>query len=207
MRSDRHLPCDLWRAIARPGLSLVPPLALLAALALGGCGAVGSTASTTTLLGDGTGGQAVNSSTTATASIPDLVGGTQGQLSYDASYFVYQAQTPSETDPRAGLLVTAAGDLGLQLTIIFGRPDTPCRYQAALAARDDGFAIQGDGADRVNTHQVQFHEVLLRKGVQYWRLDCADLQGNVGVQVQTVSTPTDERDLQQVAYVLNSIHP
>lgn len=182
-------------------------LALLAAGALAACGAVDSSSTSVTALGDGTGGPAVNTAAVTTASIPNATGGSQGQLSYDASYFGFLPQTPSDTDPRAGLLSTAAGDLGMQLSLIFGRPDTPCRYQAALAARDDGYTIQGDGQDRVNSNQVQFHEVLLTNGVQYWRLDCAELQSNVGVQVLTISSPTNQRDTQQVVYVLNSIHP
>lgn len=205
MRSDRRP--RFRRAVrSRPGRGPVVCLALLAALALGACGSIDSSSKTYTPFGAGSGGTAVNTAAATTIDIPNLVGGTQGQLSYDTSYFVYTPQTPTASNSKAGLLVTPAGDLGLQLSVILGRPDTPCRFQAALAARDDGYIISGNGEDRVNDQQVDFHEVLLHSSTQYWRLDCAQLTGNVGVQVLTVSAPTDERNTAQVVYVLNSIH-
>ena len=141
-------------------------------------------------------------------SIPDLAGGSVGSLSYDATYFdAVTPQTPTEQDTRAGLLVSVANGVTLQLGIIFGRPDTPCRFHAALFARDEGFTILGDGEDRINDQGIVFHEVVLVKGTEFRRLDCARLKGELGVEVLGVSLPVYSLATEQVHVVLNSIHP
>ncbi|HEX9843679.1 MAG TPA: hypothetical protein VGC20_13055, partial [bacterium] len=87
------------------------------------------------------------------------------------------------------------------------RPDTPCRFHAALLARDEGFTISGDGEDRVNDRGVVFHEVVLVKGAQLLRLDCAQLTGIFGVEMFGDSLVSGGLDTQQVHAVLNSIRP
>jgi hypothetical protein len=193
------------RALARAVLRAVALAVLLAGL-LAGCGGLAQDKKPRTPFGPGTGGP--TSGPYATYDIPDTANYPFGQLEYDTTYWApITGQTPTSTLPNAGVLISMASDVSMQLTLIFGRPDTPCRFQAALAARDDGFTIEGDGADKINALGVDFAEVQLHNGNVYWRLDCAQLSGNLGVGVLTQTTPTDQRHLNQVHYVLNSIQP
>jgi hypothetical protein len=181
---------------------------LLAGL-LTGCGGLNQDDGPPRPFGPGVSGLTPPVGATIAQAIPGLDGGSIGTLAYDAGYFVQSDFTPLPTlaDTRAGSLATSMGDLALQMALIFGRPDTPCRFHAALLARDEQFTILGDGEDRINSQGIEFHEVLLVKGAEHRRLDCARLTGNLGVEVLTVSAPADLLGTDQVHTVLNSIRP
>ena len=196
------------RALHRGRRTALRRMALVGALALllAGCGLAPDN-ETPTPFGPGTAPPTAGTPSAA-QSIPDLTGGSIGQFEYDSTYFAaYVTSTPTLDNPQFGSLSTAAGDVVVQLSVIFGRPDTPCRYQAALAARDDGYAIDGDGAKRINDQQVEFAEVLLNNGSAYWRLDCAQPTGNVGVQVWGIADAPDKLGTEPVHLLLNSIRP
>ncbi len=214
MRSERPPSARLPRLRrASPVLRLAARLAaLLVALALGmalaGCGALGKKDETPTPFGPGAGVPPVDAASTTPLSIVALDSTSIGTLSYDAAYFTpVPVPPPTPANTQFAALTNAAAGLGLQFQIIFGRPDTPCRFQAALAARDLGFTILGDGDKRINDQGLEFDEVLLVRGPEHWRLDCAQLVGNVGIEVLSISSPTDVLGTPQVHYVLNSIHP
>lgn len=214
MRSERR---PHARGVLRRRASpLMARLALLAVLALGvatlgalsGCGALSKDDETPTPFGPGSGVPPVDTAGAVALSVPDLDGTTVGTLSYDPGYFTpVPAPPPTAGNPLFATLANTADGVGLQLQLIFGRPDTPCRFQAALAARDLGFTILGDGARRINERQVVFDEVLLVGGSEHWRLDCARLVGNTGIEVLGISGPADRLGTPQVHFVLNSIHP
>lgn len=111
---------------------------------------------------------------------------------------------PSESDATMALLAASDG-VQLGFSLISGRPDTPCRFTAALLARDEGYAILGDGADRINDAGVVFHEVWLVRGSEWVRLACAQLDGLRGVQVLAQSPAGNRLETLQVHFVLNSI--
>ena len=176
-------------------------------------------------IGPGNGGPAVGTATQAT--LRDTDGHKLGTIEYDAAYFVNTTAigtpaAPGPNDPilpdypidsatppafTMGVVGNDAEGLHMFLVLIAGRPDTPCRFQAALAARDQGFTIWGDGADVLNGHGLEFHEVVISRGKLYVRLDCALLSNNLGIEVITQSTPAGRLGSRQVHFVLNSIRP
>lgn len=205
MRFER---CHARRRPAGRVTRLVAALLLAAAPAwLAACGGLGEDNSPPEPFGAGTGGPAVPQGTVQSTTLADIAGDAIGTLDYDDGYFAFTPTTPTEEDPSLGQLVNATDGVGLQVLLISGRPDTPCRFDAARAARDDGFTIIGDGEDRVNDADVEFHEVRLEAGDRYLRLVCAELKGRLGIEVRGLSTPTDQLGTEQVHFVLNSIRP
>ena len=87
---------------------------------------------------------------------------------------------------------------------ISGRPDTPCRFSAALLARDEGFAILASG-DVINAAGLAFHQVNLARGDVFQRFHCTELRSNVGIQISSRSTGGDKLDFEQLHFLLNSI--
>jgi hypothetical protein len=184
-------------------------LALLVALCLlpAGCGNLKKDDGDPIPLGPGSGGLAVTNPS-APQDIPGTTSSRIGTFQFDSDYFLFSAQTPTTDDTSAGQLVDRVGDnLLLQLGLIYGRADTPCRFHAALSARDDGFTIEGDTTKRLNDLGVVFYEVLLYKAGEFRRFDCAELSGNAGVEVLSDSGPNDLVGTLQVHFVLNSIRP
>jgi hypothetical protein len=124
-----------------------------------------------------------------------------GRLEADATYFAVA--------PLPGTLLALqnpSGELVLLVTEIFGRPDTPCRYTAALLARDEGYTILASG-DRVNDNGLEFHQVDLAKGATYLGLYCTTLRGNAGIQIGGESRNGNRLRNRQVHFVLNSVRP
>lgn len=181
---------------------------LLAAALLAGCGELDDDPPPRPL-GPGSGGDPLTGST-QTVTLRDTTGAAFGQVTYDDGHFAvalpFGPGRPTETDPTIGALQAADG-VSLGFVLIAGRPDTPCRFEAALAARDEGYTILGDGEDRINDVNVTFHEVWLARGAEWVRLDCAQLNGQRGVQVVAQSPSGNALETVQVHFVLNSIRP
>ena len=190
-------------SLRRSARALTSPLwgvALWGALLLGACGQPAEIQELQGPIGPGSGGTPVNP---ATVVVQPLASGTLplGTLEYDSSYFTL---TPLEGDTF--MLSTATGETTLLVTPITGRPDTPCRYQAALLARDQGYEIQAAG-DRTNSTGLDFHQVNLGPGGDYQRLYCTSLRNNVGVLLNASgATPSPLADV-QMHFVLNSVTP
>lgn len=94
--------------------------------------------------------------------------------------------------------------LAVALSRITGRPDTPCRFQAAILARDEGYEILESGS-RENDHRLDFHQVNLKNGGMRLSLFCTTLRDGVGVAVRVIAPSAALIGSQQVHYILNSI--
>lgn len=154
--------------------------------------------------GPGNGSPVMGTSPTA---LLDTNGNTIGSLDYNNSYFTLGL--PNFTlpaDPEMGVITSPPNGIGLLVSLIAGRPDTPCRFAAAMLARDEGYTILGDGEDRINDQGVEFHEVWL-SGPSELRFDCAQLTGNLGVMVQAQAASSSLLKTSEVHFVLNSIRP
>ena len=150
--------------------------------------------------GPGSGGPPVNP--VALVTQPLTSGGLPlGSLDYDSTYF-----TPIPTGTEVVVLSDATGAVVLTVAPISGRPDTPCRFQAALLARDHGYAILAAG-DRTNALGLDFHEVDLGPGADFQRFYCAELKSHLGVLINGISKPTNALGSEQVHLVLNSVRP
>jgi hypothetical protein len=184
--------------------SLAVPALLVLALLTAACGDLGTKDEPPRPFGPGAGNLPGGApSVTTPVTVPGV-----GTLEYDNGYFTLDPPPPGADATVVGVLTfVGPGTLSLRIGGIFGRPDTPCRFHAALLARDEGFTISGDGEDRVNDRGVVFHEVVLVKGAQLLRLDCAQLTGIFGVEMFGDSLVSGGLDTQQVHAVLNSIRP
>ena len=150
-------------------------------------------------------------------------GTTIGEFGYDSPGFFLLDNHPIPEMPELHLVATitpaaflidladdgninslASGDVVIVATRISGRPDTPCRYQAAVQARDEGYKIMASG-DVKNANGVEFHQVNLRKGALRQRFYCADLRLNSGVMFNIFTPSSAEQDFLQTHYVLNSV--
>jgi len=183
-------------------------LAMALAMALGGCSEEdGDVEELSGYFGPGSGGVAV--------SVPDLV--TYNFLKLDntplGSLEADTAPVPpgppgyytDSTGP--GTLLTLANltdGLSLDVTRILGRADTPCRFTAALLARDYGFVILAAG-DRINANDLEFHQVNLVNGSIFKSFYCTLLKDNVGIQIEGTSIGGNRLAYLQVHHVLNSI--
>jgi len=125
-----------------------------------------------------------------------------GTMSYDTVFF-----TPSVTAPTPPDSLTGVGNgVAITLTHISGRPDTPCRFNAAVLARDQGYDI-GDTGFRSNASGQELYQVNVSKAGSWVRLFCVNLRDNAGMQFAVSSDAPDKVGWVQVHYVLNSIHP
>lgn len=181
-------------------LSRIAVAALL--LALGGISACGSDTQKDTLsgyLGPGSGGPGVGPLTAADLTKPD--GSVIGSMGYDATFFIPSGPTAT----LQGALVSPAYGVSIGLSHISGRPDTPCRFSAAVLARDGGYEL-GDTGFRKNAYGQELYEVDLSLPGRYQRLFCAQLRDNVGTQFWVVADAPDKVDWMQVHATLNSVH-
>lgn len=135
--------------------------------------------------------------------------GTSGEIiatyKYDATFFTEIPNTV--LDPDATFLILAdTGNTGLSVVTarIFGRPDTACRYLAALMARDEDFEIDLTG-ERKNAQSIDFYQVEVHKGSTYRGLFCADLKGNIGVSITVQGTSKAMLSYEQIYFILNSV--
>jgi hypothetical protein len=126
-----------------------------------------------------------------------------GYADYDDSYLV--GLGPGSTSEFENLVDDATGStIGVNLSRITGRPDTPCRFQAAILARDEDYEILKSG-DRKNSHELDFYQVNLRKGALHLSLFCVSLRDEIGAAIQVITGSAALIDSLQVHYILNSI--
>ena len=182
-----------WLVVALPAVLL----------ALGGCGGPQEQDELKGPFGTGSVGPAVVPGAIVTVPFTTSEGRAYGQGNFDGAYFLPTA-APDPTAGFFGALANAGDGIALSVVRIVGRPDTPCRYRAALMARDEGFDIDASG-DRTNAAGIDFHQVNLQGNGQFVSLYCAKLAENAGVQVAAVNGHVAFRDSIQLAFVLNSI--
>ena len=154
-------------------------------------------------IGPGSGGPPVDETRVLTDPITAPDGSTLGSLSHDSGYLT-RAFSGSATDETHYIYVDASQSVAVTVTRISGRPDTPCRFSAALLARDEGYAILASG-DVANDQNLEFHQVNLVQGDTFQRFHCTELQSNVGIQISTTSLGGDQLDYEQLHYLLNSV--
>ncbi len=186
-----------------PHLALPGPLGLALALAVGLAAAACQPDPKPELkghLGPGSGGPAIVGPP-ATIDIAKANGEVVGYADYDAANLLPLG--PAAPDHFESL-VDATGTVLLQLMRISGRADTPCRFQAALLARDQGFDIQKSG-ERKNDQDLDFAQVNLEKDGVWLSLFCTTLRSEIGVLVQVVADSAEKIDWVQVHYVLNTV--
>jgi hypothetical protein len=203
-------------------------LALAAALAAGCLGFLGACAEPAIEelsgpIGAGEGGPAVNLSVTLSHPLTDPGGGTIGELSYDGSAFLHYHPDPASDGlhvlaniPPEQLLADLADDgelnrlsadnIVIVLTRIVGRPDTPCRFQAALLARDRGYEILAAG-DRRNDQGLGLHQVNLVRAHDSvaQRFYCAQLRDPFGIQINVFTADEAHQVWQILHHVLNTL--
>ncbi len=172
--------------------------------------------------GSGSAGEAVGSNLT-TESLVSSSGVTLGTVQYDSDYFVDVGDTldtagtrmlylfnctPSVDDDLNVTACTAShsnAQLELEFFQISGLPATPCRFQAALLARDEGYDV-GDFGDVKNDQGLEFHQVNVSKSGSAVQFYCTELRSEVGVMVRAESSDKALLDGFQLRAVLNSIN-
>ena len=128
-----------------------------------------------------------------------------GQFTYQDGFFSFTNPDPTQI----GLLTAiyaGAPVLTIIINHISGRVDTPCRFNAAILARDGGFDIGNTGFRR-NNQGLELYQVDLNGHGQFAQLFCANLLNNAGAQFSVVADAPDKVSWLQVYAVLNSIHP
>jgi hypothetical protein len=106
-----------------------------------------------------------------------------------------------------GMIDDISGDeVVMIMTRIIGRPDTPCRFQAALLARDHGYEIDKSG-DRKNDNGLELHQVNLKndKIPEHQRFYCFQLKKPFGIQINVFTVDEEHQDWRQVFHLLNSV--
>ena len=142
--------------ISREILPIACAVALLGlAFFLTGCGAPEDLQLPATI-GAGLEGRDVSEATVQEIPLFNSGGQLIGSLSYDASYFAPLADEPDAVP--ALTLVSLEDTLSLLVLPIVGRPDTPCRFNAARLARDEEYRIKASG-DRENANNLDIHQV------------------------------------------------
>ncbi|MDH4247555.1 MAG: hypothetical protein OEW39_07045 [Deltaproteobacteria bacterium] len=188
----------LFRAVRRPLLRAL--LLLWVAWGAVACGQPKALEELDGTFGAGSGGSPVNPG--AVVTLPLTSGGSAlGGLSYDGAYF-FQIPTSDESV----VLSDSSGSVMLIVAPISGRADTPCRFQAALLARDRGYALLAAG-DRKNAQGLEFHEVDLGPGADFQRFYCTELKSHLGILINGVSNSGNNLGTEQVHFVLNSVQP
>lgn len=128
-----------------------------------------------------------------------------GVAEYDSNFFVF---VPPEASGDFGTVVDNADEdlatVAVTLIRISGRADTPCRYQAAVLARDEDYTIEESGT-RKNAHNIEFYQVNLKKSGTHLSVFCAQMSGEVGVSVQVIAASSALIKSEQVHFILNSI--
>jgi len=155
-------------------------LTVLALALLSGCG--GGTDLKETPKGDlGTGSTGPSlSSTQSTQTLAAPDGTWIGSLTLDLGYFTPLYSAAGPTDDLYALLASSQSSLQLSLVRILGRPDTACRYQAALLARDQGFTT-GDAGFKTNQQGLELYQARASNNADFRVFTCAKIKGQVGV--------------------------
>ena len=171
-------------------------------------------------IGPGEGGPAV-SDTPSEHFVRNSASQIIGLYRYDDSFFLHDHPDPDNeslhvlaTLTLVEIIVDLADDGELNgltgsdtvifITRIIGRPDTPCRFQAAVQARDEGFEILASG-DRSNDQNLDFHQVNLSKGTIHQRFYCTKLRQNLGVAFNVFTAAAEVQEYLQVHSLLNSV--
>ena len=154
-------------------------------------------------IGPGSGGPAVVAASVVTDPLTAPDGTSLGSLSFDASYLV-RTFTGDLADQIHYIYVDSSATVAVTGTRISGRPDTPCRFSAALLARDEGYRILVSG-DVVNDQSLSFHQVNLVREDTFQRFYCTELLANVGIQIGAASIGGNQLDYEQVHFLLNSV--
>ncbi|MCH8883138.1 MAG: hypothetical protein IIA41_06525 [SAR324 cluster bacterium] len=156
-------------------------------------------------LGPGQGGPTVDTAALEQHDLTAADGQIIGVLQFDPGYYFHFHFRPYPMADVRHILATITGDVLLTITRIVGRPDTPCRFQAAVLARDEGYEILGSG-DRTNDRGLEFHQVNLENErlPAAQRFYCAKLHQRIGVQISVFSVLEEVQEYLQVHFVLNS---
>lgn len=154
-------------------------------------------------IGVGAGGTAVMAGTVLTDPILTPAGVQAGTLDYDSGYWTRTFLDGAGGGPLYSY-ENAADGLLIAVFLISGRPDTRCRFDAALLARDEGFTILASG-DVLNEAGLEFHQVNLSNGSLAQRFFCAELLNNVGVEITVTALPADSVTFEQVHFLLNTV--
>jgi hypothetical protein len=188
----------------RPFCGCLLGLALVAALGgLSACGGGGTpTDQLNGQIGAGAGGTAPTPASLMQLALTKPDGGVIGSLSYDTTLLSFSQPDPTQVGV---LSVTGTNGFSITMTHISGRPDTPCRFEAAVLARDDGYDI-GDTGYVNNALNQQFYQVNLSKSGGYVRLFCTELTGNAGVQFTIAADSAADVQLRQIYAVMNSVN-
>ena len=190
------------------------------ALAAAGCGEEGED-KLRGRFGPGEGGPAL-SGTTESHSLESPAGTVIGSFEYDSVYFIAHFDIDSVdptvhvvTNMNPALVLADLADDGLIDTLsgedivifdapIVGRFNTPCRFQAAIQARDEGYKILAAG-DRKNDQGLEFHQVNLRNGNIHQRFFCAKLTGKLGAIFNSFTASAAVQSYRQVHFLLNAV--
>ena len=146
-----------------------------------------------------------------------------GSFEYDASVFLHYHPDPDNdalhvvANITPDVLIADLADDGIInnisvdevlmiMTRIVGRPDTPCRFQAALQARDQRYKILASG-DRKNNRGLELHQVNLRnkKLPASQRFYCFELKKPFGIQINVFTADEEHQDWREVLALLNSV--
>jgi hypothetical protein len=121
-------------------------------------------------------------------------------------FFILSADPPGST--VIGTLTdgsTFASGIAIELAHISGRPDTPCRFTAAVLARDAGYDL-GDTGFRKNALGQELYQVNISKPGSYLSLFCAELSNHAGTQFTVSADAPDKLSWFEVYGVLNSVN-
>lgn len=174
----------------------------LALATLGSCGAQEPEVSRITMP-QGNGGADVSNNIT-TWEAANAQGQAYASLGYDSSYWSPLYVQDGAEDDVFLVLSNASGSVTITLLRTLGRADTTCRYQMAMAARDEGYAI-GDYNWQTNPHEVEFFfgEVTKEQGGRAYY--CAQVWKNFGVEVLISAEQASHLDNNQVLYLVRSL--
>lgn len=178
-------------------------VALLAVALLAGCMPAPPQEELDGPIGPGEGGTPVSESTVETLPLLTPAGTTLGEFDLDTGYWE-TTFTGGEEDPLYYGFENGDDGLVMALLRISGRPDTPCRFDAAILARDEGFTILAAG-DVTNDQGLEFHQVNLENGDVAQRFFCVELLNHLGVQFSITGVVAETVSYEQVHYVLNAV--
>ena len=181
---------------------------LLAGALLTGCGGEAEDSELPGIFGPGSGGTPVNTATSVSFDFKDASSTPIGTMTYDDNYFPDVTVALPTTTGLLLVLSTPPAPTGDGLSLVFtriaGRPDTACRFLAAVLARDQAYTILQSG-DRLNSRGLEFHQVDLARGGAGLSLFCVSLREPVGLMVRGEAPSPATLGNLQVYAVLNSI--